>query len=93
MANRPPRSGTSAEIPTAAPHDLYATSDIRFVMVEIGKLTTQVSRLIEDVGKHGEKIDLVRHQISFVKGAVWVFGALGAIAVAAITIYLKFAAH
>lgn len=31
------------------PRDMYATSDIRFVMLEVQKLTTQVERLISDV--------------------------------------------
>ena len=58
------------------PPDLYATSDIRFVMLKIGELMTKVDTLISDVEKHGDKIDQVRHQISFVKGALWVLGGV-----------------
>jgi len=72
---RAPQSGSSASVPTS-PTDLYDTTDIRFVMREVAKLSTQVDRLIQDVGKHGEKLDDVRHQISFVKGAVSVIGGL-----------------
>ncbi|ABE31667.1 hypothetical protein DR64_3447 [Paraburkholderia xenovorans LB400] len=54
------------------PRDLYATSDIRFVMLEIGKLTSSVDRLISDVKSHGDKIDQVRHQVTFVKGGLYV---------------------
>jgi hypothetical protein len=73
------------------PQDLYATSDIRFVMIELGKVGVKVDRLIQDVEGHGTKIDAVRHQISFVKGALWVIGALVAMLVALITLYLRLA--
>jgi hypothetical protein len=45
-------------------------------MLEIGKLATKVDRLIEDVRGHGDKIDAVRHQVTFVKGALWVIGGV-----------------
>lgn len=57
-------------------HDLYPAMDARFVLVEVGKLTTKVDRLIEDVGKLGGKVDTLRGQVSFVRGAAWVLGAL-----------------
>jgi hypothetical protein len=78
--SEPPRQ--FASVPP--PQDLYQTSDIRFVMHEVGKLVAKVDRLIEDVGKHGDKIDGLRHQVTFVKGALWVIGflilAFGAVA-------------
>lgn len=40
---------TPGEMPQVTPRDLHATSDIRFVMLEVQKLTTQVERLISDV--------------------------------------------
>jgi len=43
------------------PPDLYATSDIRFVMIELGKVSTKVDRLIQDVEGQGTKIDAVQH--------------------------------
>jgi hypothetical protein len=48
-------------------------------MLEIGKLSTKVDRLIADVDGHGDKIDAVRHQVTFVKGALWVIGGVLAI--------------
>jgi hypothetical protein len=69
-----PRSGSSSETATVGAQDLHPTSDIRFVIHEIGKLTSKVDRLIDDVDKHGDKIDAVRHQVTFVKGALWVIG-------------------
>jgi hypothetical protein len=69
-------------IPKVCTRALYPTSDIRFVMVELGKLGTKVDRLISDVEAQGTKIDAqsakidaVCHQISFAKGALSVFGA------------------
>ncbi len=81
-----PPPGTLAGPP---PRDLYATSDIRFVLVEIGKLGAQVERLIHDTARHGDKIDQVRHQISFVKGALWVVGGLIVMFGAVVIWYLK----
>lgn len=57
-------------------HDLYPAMDARFVLVEIGKLTGKVDRLVEDVAKLGGNVDVLRGQVSFVKGAAWIIGAL-----------------
>jgi hypothetical protein len=67
----------------------FTRRDIRFVMVELGKLGTKVDRLIQDVDRQGTKIDAVWHQISFVKGALWVLGGLFAIATVAVPIYFR----
>ena len=82
-------SGPPPEASGAPFKELYPVADIRFVLVEIGKLTTQVQRLITDTSKHGDKIDEVRHQISFVKGALWVIGGLLVIFGAISVWYLK----
>ena len=42
----------------------------------VSTLVAKTDRLIDDVSKQGNKIDTVQHQISFVRGAVWVIGAL-----------------
>lgn len=87
-------SGPPGQLPNVPPPpDLYPTSDIRFVMIELGKVSVKVDRLIQDVEGQGAKIDAVRHQISFVRGALWVIGGVIAIAVAVITIYLRPALH
>jgi hypothetical protein len=52
------------------PRDLYAMSDIRFVMTEVGKLTANVDRLIADVKTQGEKLNAIQHQASFIKGGI-----------------------
>jgi hypothetical protein len=71
-----PRAGSS--------RDLYPTSDIRLVMIDLGKLMAKVDRLIADVEKHGAKIDAMGQQMSFFRGAFWVAGAVFAACVAAI---------
>ncbi len=84
---RPPQfdeEGPPPERPAGEPvRDLYPTMDARFILVEIGKLTSMVERLIKDVSGQGDKIDTLRHQVTFVKGAIWVaasvFAAAGAI--------------
>lgn len=62
------------DFPQTTPRDLHPTSDIRFVMRDLGELTAKVDRLIADVAGHGTKIDEMRHQVSFVRGAIWVAG-------------------
>lgn len=70
-------SGPPPERPVGEPiRDLYPTMDARFVLVEIGKLSTKVDRLIDDVRNSANRLDDVRHQITFVKGAMWVMGGL-----------------
>lgn len=76
MAKTPRESGREtapqnfAEV--APPRDLYATSDIRFVLTEIGKLTAHVEQLKDSVKSQGDKLDILRHQASFIKGAIFV---------------------
>jgi hypothetical protein len=65
---------------------LQAIMDLKGSVASFG---TKVDRLIEDVGKQGDKIDTVRNQISFVKGAMWVICGLLAIAVTGAVIYLR----
>ncbi|NVD73281.1 hypothetical protein HUX88_22460 [Duganella sp. BJB1802] len=47
-------------------------ADLRFVLLEIGKLSSNVERLITDVKFMGEKVDGLRHQVTFVRGALYV---------------------
>jgi len=42
----------------------------------VGELTARTDRLIGDVKSQSEKLDEVRHKITFVKGAIWVIGGL-----------------
>ncbi len=50
--------------------------DARFVLVEIGKLTSSVDRLVTDVGKLSTTVQELKSNVAFVKGAAWVLGGL-----------------
>ena len=58
------------EFAQTTPRDLHPTSDIRFVIVEVTKLSTLVERLISDVGAQEKKIDDLRHQSTYIKGGL-----------------------
>ena len=58
------------EFAQSTPRDLHPTSDIRFVMVELAKLSTLVERLIKDVGAQEDKIDALRHEATYIKGGL-----------------------
>jgi hypothetical protein len=92
MASRGERGDHAAQQPTV-PKDFANVTpqtpmvDYSFTLqavMELQKtvagLATKTDRLIDDVDKQSVKIDGVRHQITFVKGAVWVFGGLFALA-------------
>jgi len=92
MTKRQPpaaQDSTPSDFPQVTPPDLYATSDIRFVMLEIGKLGTKVDRLIDDVKDHGGKIDDIRSQASFIKGAIAASTAFITITVGLATFFLN----
>ena len=65
-----PPDSPPEEFAQSTPRDLHPTSDIRFVIVEVAKLTTLVDRLIKDVGSQEEKIDALRHQATYIKGGL-----------------------
>lgn len=71
-------------------------SDNRFVMVEIGKLTAHVERLISDVKGMasevkglGEKVDDIKHQVSFVRGALWASAGFLTVLIAVVSFFLS----
>jgi hypothetical protein len=81
------------EVPEPGRTAPYGTSFVLQAVIEIQRsvadLSAKTDRLIKDVDKHGDRIDAVRHQISFVKGALWVIGSLVVLISAAIAIYLR----
>lgn len=83
----PSGPGSPDELPQGSPRDLHPTSDIRFVMVEIGKLTSTVDGLVKSVDKHGDKLDDITGKVDFLKGAAWVIGGILTILVIAIGWY------
>lgn len=83
------RDTNPEEFAQTPPRDLHPTSDIRFVMVNIGVLSSKVDSLIKSVDSHGDKIDDLRHKVSFVKGAMWVFGGVLAVLSVALVWYFS----
>ena len=77
-------TGAPHEFPAEAPRDLHPTSDIRFVIYEVGKLTTAVERLSADVRSQSEKIDSLRIRFAWVTGGAAVVGFLVALLLAAL---------
>jgi hypothetical protein len=61
---------------------LQAVMDLK---ARFGAIEAKTDRLIVDVASQSGKIDEVRHQVSFVKGAIWV----GGIAIVAISTILS----
>jgi len=61
VAKTPSRPRDASAPPTdfaqVPPRDLHPVADIRFVMIELGKLTANVDRLIEDMKAHGEGLE------------------------------------
>jgi hypothetical protein len=55
---------------------LQAVLDLAKSVAQLGAKT---DRLIQDVESQGKKLDGISHQVSFVKGALWVLGALFAL--------------
>src|SRR5437588_11890171 len=85
-----PPAGTPAATSPMLDHSftLQAVMDLKGTVSSLG---TKVDRLIDDVGKQGYKIDTIRNQISFVKGALWVIGGLLALVMAGLVLYARFA--
>lgn len=88
--------GAPEEQPQGQPRDLHPTSDIRFVMTEVATLTERISNLIDrvdglkDDGKDAKtRLHEIEKSISFVKGAIWVFGALSGVALLILGVVLK----
>jgi hypothetical protein len=74
-------STTPSEFPQIPPRDLYATSDIRFVMRDIGELTAKIDRLIDDTKENSAKISdlskkMVRYEVAFYVGVALIGGFL-----------------
>ena len=91
------QEGTPPEPPAGTPTAARPMLDHSFTLQAImdlkgtvASLATKVDRLIDDTSKHGDKIDAIRQQISFVKGALWVIGGLMTLAITGFFIYLHF---
>ena len=93
---KPPKSGvepettpkTFPEVPpstyTGAVGTAYLVESMMQMQHSLGELNANVARLVADSRSHGEKIDGLRHQASYIKGglavAVVLLGAFSTIA-------------
>jgi hypothetical protein len=66
----PPEVPEPGDFPQAPPRDIFPMSDIRLVMIEMAKLSTQVERLIKDVAGQETKLDGLSHQATYIKGGL-----------------------
>jgi hypothetical protein len=79
MADNP--AGSESEVPRSfpsvpPPQDLYQTSDIRFVMVELGKIGTKIDHLSDTVTKHTDKIGSLERTVDRVRTGAIVAGVV-----------------
>jgi hypothetical protein len=84
-----PRDFPSVPPPTTPMLDhSFTLQAIMELQKSLAELSAKTDRLIKDVESHSSKIDGVRHQITFVKGALWVVGGLVVIVGAVATWYV-----
>lgn len=78
MAKKKPSSNQTppSDFPQSPPRDLHPTSDIRFVIAEVSKLSAHVERLIEDVKSQNTKLDRHGTIIAWATGGITVGGII-----------------
>jgi hypothetical protein len=87
MAKKGPGAGQStdsvapseADLAQVTPRDLYPTSDIRFVLVELGKINSEIKNLVEETKKHTTKFDEVGGKIHNLEKVIHGFYVAGAV--------------
>ena len=77
----PPESGPPQQFANVPPPlDLYPTSDIRFVLVELGKIGSKIDNQAEDLKKQTAKLEVIERAVDRVKtGAFVAFVILSAV--------------
>ena len=83
-ASAPP--GQIASVPAPAPladMNSFIFQSLMEMQKSVAENGAKTDRLIADVSKQNEKIDVMRGQVNFVKGASWIIGALLTITLAA----------
>lgn len=90
------KQGPPEDEPRGQPRELHPTSDIRFAITEIAKygervdnLADKISDLKAEIGKADDRLDSIEKGISFVKGAMWVFGGVFTLALVVIGVLLR----
>lgn len=97
--NVPPSSGGPSPpepppqiFPNTPPPQSANDSQSQQVYVLIGSvsaLEVKLARVISDAAEHASKIDTMRNQISFVRGALWIISGIIATALIVAGIYFK----
>ena len=93
---RPSQSGPPRDFPSVPPPVPSGGEDRFTVQLRIelkgavAELSAKTDRLVRDMEAQSSKLDGVRQQIAFVRGAVWVIGALVMFLIAAVGLYLRF---
>lgn len=86
----PPRNFPSVPPPApAGTEDRFTLQLLVNLQMTVSEVAAKTDRLIKDVEAQSSKLDAVRHQISFVRGAVWVVGILVAFLIAAAGLLLR----
>ena len=86
----PPRSLASVPPPSTPMIDhSFTLQAIMELQKSLSEIAAKTDRLIANVEKHSVKLDAVRHQITFVRGEVWVFGAMITLLLAVAALYLR----
>lgn len=75
MANADDQSPRSMP-QVAPPQDLHPMADIRFVIVEVSKLTERIDQLIADVKEHGTRLRTIETAVDRVKTGAYVAGVI-----------------
>jgi hypothetical protein len=89
MAKQTPNNDRNPEdFPATAPRDLHPTSDIRFVMRDIGELMAKVDMLISRVDKQGDKIDGLDRTVSSSMTVIKFIGVALGVIFSAATLYI-----
>ena len=90
-----PPSGPPTEFANVPPPPPSGVLDNRLweLHKSVSELTTKVERLLKDVEEQGTKINNVGHQISFVRGVLWVLGVLFALVTTGAGLYFKISGH
>jgi hypothetical protein len=80
---------TPGDIPAVATPGVNSVSDSRFMLIEVGRLTAAVDRLISGVRVLGDKVDALRQQAAFVKGGLAISAILVSAFIAVATFILS----
>lgn len=75
-----------AQVP---PREIYPASDVRTLLIEMGKVSTKVDRLVDDVKDQDKKVDELRQKAAFIQGAIYVSTAFLTFIIAAATFILN----